>query len=114
MPLLSLVTSEQLGLVKIIDSDVATSADTSRDVRQVDVAPNNKPMEKEEILYEYRNVFDGFDCLPGEYNVELDQNHTPVVRAPRRLPIAIRELVQGKLDEMETEGIIVKVTEPTP
>ena len=114
VPLLSLVTSEQLGLVKIIDSDAATSADAPRDVRQVDVTPNNKPVEKEEILYEYRDVFDGLGCLPGEYNIELDQNHTPVVHAPRRLPIAIRELVQGKLDEMETEGIIAKVAEPTP
>ena len=56
VPLLSLVTNEKLGLVKIIDSDVATRADAPRDMRQVDVTPNNKPMEKEEILYEYRDV----------------------------------------------------------
>ena len=87
---LIVVTSEQLRLVKIIDSDVATRADAPRDVRQVDVTPSNKPMEKEEIL--------GLGCLPGEYNIEVDQNHTPGVHAPRRLPIAIRELVQGKLD----------------
>ena len=111
---LIVVTSEQLRLVKIIDSDVATRADATRDVRQVDVTPSNKPMEKEEILYEYSDVFDGLGCLPREYNIEVDQNHTPGVHAPRRLPIAIRELVQGKLDEMETEGIIVKVAEPTP
>ena len=38
----------------------------------------------------------------------------PVVHAPRRFPIAIRELVQEELDEMEAEGIIAKVAEPTP
>ena len=58
VPLLSLVTSEQLGLVKIIDIDLAASTDAPRDVRQVDVIPNNKPMAKEKILREYRDVFD--------------------------------------------------------
>ena len=105
---------EQLGLVKIIDIDVATSTDAPRDARQVDVIPNKEPMAKEKILREYRDVFDGLDCLPGEYNIEVDQNHTPVVHAPRRLPIAIRELVQENLDEMEAEDIIAKVAEPTP
>ena len=36
------------------------------------------------------------------------------MHAPRRLPIAIRELVQENLDEMEAEDIIAKVAEPTP
>ena len=59
-------------------------------------------------------MFDGLGCLPGEYDIEVDQNHTQVVHAPRRLLIAIRELVQGKLGEIETEGIIAKVAEPMP
>ena len=37
-----------------------------------------------------------------------------MVHAPRRLPIAIRELVQEKLDEMEADDIIAKVAESTP
>ena len=114
VPLLSLVTSEQLGLVKIIDIDLAASTDAPRDVRQVNVIPNNKPMAKEKILREYRDVFDCLGCLPGEYNIEVDRNHTPIVHAPRRLPIAICELVQEKLDEMEAEDVIAKVAEPTP
>ena len=114
MPLLSLVTSEQLSLVKIIDSDATTSTDTPREVRQVNVTPNNKPMEKEKILHEYRDVFEGLGCLPGEYNITVDQSYTPVVHPPRRLPIAIRELVQEKLNEMEADDIIAKVVEPTP
>ena len=59
VPLLSLVTSEQLSLVKIMDSDATTGTDTPREVRQVNVTPNNKPMEKEKILHEYRDVFEG-------------------------------------------------------
>ena len=59
VPLLSLVTSEQLSFVKIMDSDATTGTDTPREVRQVNVAPNKKPMEKEKILYEYCDVFKG-------------------------------------------------------
>ena len=114
VPLLSLVTSEQLRLVKIIYSDATTSTDTPREVRQVNVTPNNKPMEKEKILHEYRDVFEGLGCLPGEYYITVDQSYTPVVHPPRRLPIAIRELVQRKLDEMEADDIVAKVAEPTP
>ena len=84
------------------------------EVRQVNVTPNNKPMGKEKILHEYRDVFEGLGCLPGEYNITVDQSYTPVVNPPRRLPIAIRKLVQEKLDEMEADDIIAKVVEPMP
>ena len=62
-------------------------------MRQVEITPDNKPIETEKILDEYRDVFNGLGCLPGEYNIEVNQNHTPVVHAPRRLPFAIRALV---------------------
>ena len=114
VPLLSLVTSEELSLVKIIDGNATTSTDTPREVRQVNVTPDNKPMEKEKILHEYRDVFEGLGCLPGEYNITVDPSYIPVVHPPRRLPIAIRELVQRKLDEMEADDIIAKVSETTP
>ena len=81
--LLSLVTSEHLSLVKIMDSDGKTGTDTPREVRQVNVTPNNKPMEKEKILHEYRDVFEGLGCLPGEYNITVNQSYTPVVHAPK-------------------------------
>ena len=71
-------------------------------------------MGKEQILQEYSDVFDGLGVLPGEYHIEVDQEHTPVIRAPRRIPIAIREVVKETLEKMETDGIIAKVSEPTP
>ena len=97
-----------------MDSDATTGTDTPREVRQVNATPNNKPMEKEKILHEYCDVFEGLGCLPEEYNITVDQSYTPVVHAPRRLPIAIRELVQEKLDEMEADDMIAKIAEPTP
>ena len=77
-----------------MDSDAITGTDTPREARQVNVTLNNKPMEKEKILHEYRDVFEGLGCLPGEYNITVDQSYTPVVHAPRRLPIAIPTYVR--------------------
>ena len=115
-PLLSLVTSEQLGLVKIIDSDSAPSTNATREVCQVemDTHASEEPMGKEQILREYSDVFKGLGCLPGEYHIKGDQKQTPVIHAPRRIPIAIRDLVRKELEKMEADGIIAKVTEPTP
>jgi hypothetical protein len=106
VPLLSLVTSEQLGLVKIIDSDSASSINVAWIVEK---NMPDKPMGKEQILCEYSDDFDGLGCLPGEYHVEIDQRQTPVIHAPRKVPVAIREVVRKELEDMEAKGIIAKL-----
>ena len=114
IPLLSLVTSKQLGLVKIIDSDSTPKPQVASHLRQVRIGRSNKPMEKDQILREYGDVFEGIGCLPGEYNIEVDLRKSPVIHAPRKIPIAIRETVKEELNKMEENGIIARITEPTP
>lgn len=67
----------------------------------------------ENILDEFPNIFKGMGCLPGEYKIQLDKNVSPIVHAPRKLPIALKEQIKIKLTEMESEGIISKVEGPT-
>ena len=38
---------------------------------------------------------------------------TPVQHAPRQTPVALKERLKQKLQEMESKGIIMKVNEPT-
>jgi hypothetical protein len=114
VPLLSLVTNEQLGFVKIIDSDSTSRINVLREVSRVEKNMPDKSIGKKQILCEYSDVFDGPGCLPGEYHVEIDQRQTPVIHAPRRVPVAIREVVRKELEDMEANGIIAKVIEPTP
>lgn len=67
----------------------------------------------ERILDEFPEVFEGVGCLPGEYRIQLAADARPVVHAPRKLPIAMRDSVKQKLDEMLEQGVIAKVEGPT-
>jgi len=69
----------------------------------------------EEIVKQYNDVFDGeIGCLPGEYDIQIDESFTPVVHPPRPVPVALREKVIVELQRLEAAGIIKKVAEPTP
>jgi len=46
------------------------------------------------------------------YTIKLEPNAKGVVHAARRLPVALTEKAINKLQEMEANGYIVKVTEP--
>ncbi|XP_059046838.1 uncharacterized protein LOC131842315 [Achroia grisella] len=65
------------------------------------------------ILNKYLDVFTGLGCLPGKYKIKLHKNISPVVHAPRKLPIALKENVKNTLLEMVNDGIIAKVEGPT-
>lgn len=93
-PILGRQSCERLNLVKRIYS-ISTS----------DQLPS--------IVQEYRDVFEGLGCLPGKYKITIDSSHTPVVHAPRKIPIPIKEQVRKKLEEMVFQGIISKVEGPT-
>jgi hypothetical protein len=52
-------------------------------------------------------------CMPGEYEIKIDESVTPVIHAPRPVPVAIRDQVKKELVHLEKCGIIKPVTEPT-
>lgn len=91
------------------------------EVNTVSTGPNNEcksaskaiPTSKEEILHAYKDVFTGLGCLEGAYHIEIDKTVTPVKHHPRRVPIALREEVREKIDQMEAAGMISRVTDPS-
>ncbi|KAK2562371.1 Enzymatic polyprotein [Acropora cervicornis] len=52
-------------------------------------------------------------AILGTYSLKSDSTATPVVIGPRRQPAALLPKIVGKLNEMEEEGHLVKVTQPT-
>lgn len=96
-PILGRAACEELNLIKRI---MAVGA----------IEDNNSSIK---ILNEYEDVFLGMGCLPGEYKIRLQPNARPVVHAPRKLPIALRDGIKHKLDEMLRQGVIAKVEGPT-
>ena len=67
------------------------------------------------IVDRYKDVFgDEIGCLPGEFDIKIDENATPVVHPPRSVPAPLRDKVKQELERLENANIIKKVTEPTP
>lgn len=93
-PLLSGATCEALGVIKIDPVHQATQA--------------------MDLVDQYADVFEGLGCLEGEYHIEVDPSVSPVQHVPRRVPVALKQQLKEKLDNLATQGIIQPVTTPTP
>lgn len=68
------------------------------------------------VVTEFLDVFTGLGKLPVEHHIRLATGNNavdPVVLAAGRLPFSLEEPVLKKQDQMEADGIIVPVTEPT-
>ena len=75
---------------------------------------NLKPINsKDDLIKAYPDQFEGIGKFPGTYHIYLKEDAIPVVRTPRKCPIAIRPLVDKKLDKLLEQEVIVPVTEPT-
>ena len=62
----------------------------------------------------YQDLFDGsLGKLPVKYKMTLTKNATPIVRAAHKIPVAIKDKVKAEINQMERDGIISSVTEPT-
>ncbi|CAC5380097.1 unnamed protein product [Mytilus coruscus] len=55
----------------------------------------------------------GLGCLPGTHKIRINKTVAPVVHAPRKIPIAIKDKVKAELGRMEDIGVIFKQQEPT-
>ena len=48
-------------------------------------------MTKEDLFYKYKSTFNGIGTLGEEYDLTLIEDATPVIHAPRRVPLAIKD-----------------------
>ena len=65
------------------------------------------------VKAEYPDVSQGLGRLKDSYSIETDESVRPVVHAPRRVPVPVREKVRKKLDELDSDGVLTPVTEAT-
>jgi hypothetical protein len=114
IPLLRLVTSEQLGLIKIIDSDSASSINVLREVSRVEKTCLTSRWEKRKFCVSIAMFSMVWAVYLENITLKLTRDRLPVIHSPRRVPVAIREVVRKELEDMEANGIIAKVVEPTP
>lgn len=96
--ILSGSTAEKLGLIKRVH--------TVQD--QISI-----PQEQTDLSREFPDLVKTTGLLPGEYHIEIDETVPGVVHPVRKLPAAIKQKAIDELHEMENNGYITKVEEPT-
>jgi len=69
-------------------------------------------LTQESLLKEYKDVFKGLGNL-GTYHIETDKSVTPKKNSARRIPVPLKNEVQAKLKELERDGVLTKVKQPT-
>lgn len=102
-------------LKPILGASACTALDLLHRVRLVEATKKapHPASDFEDVLQEFPDVFKGIGRLPGEYSIHLKPDVKPTVTAPRRVPSALEETVKAELAQMEHNGIITAVTEPT-
>ena len=63
-------------------------------------------------MTKYSDVFEGLGHI-GTYHIDIDSTIPPVQNHSRRVPVPLQSELKNKLQQMEREGIISKVTTPT-
>ncbi|XP_062619910.1 uncharacterized protein K02A2.6-like [Saccostrea cucullata] len=101
-PLLSAEACDKMKIIQL-----------SENVHSVTGKEKHKELTKEYILAEYKDVFTGLGCLPGEYHLEIDKSVTPLQHSPRRVAAPLKRALKDKIQELEKLGVIAKVTQPT-
>ena len=108
-PLIGLQDSLNLRLIQVKDIQEIKIVDPSS--KTIRPCPT---LTKAVIPDEYKDLFDGeLGELPIRYKMKLNSEVKPVVRPPRRFPVAYQDKVKQELDYMVTKGVIAPVTEPT-
>lgn len=69
--------------------------------------------QSDHVLDDYAAVVKGIGTFPGECSFRIDPSVAPVVCPARRVLFAFKDRRKTELDNMEKDGIICKVTEPT-
>ncbi|XP_037502541.1 uncharacterized protein LOC119376955 [Rhipicephalus sanguineus] len=93
MPLLGFPAIQELGVVKFVDPVVETQG-------------NQTASDK---------LFCGLGELQEAYTIRLKPDAVPYsLLVPRRVPIPLHGVVKAELDRLEAEGVIRRVTKPTP
>jgi hypothetical protein len=107
-PLLGLRSSLRLNLLELV-SHVATEKGS----HDKSTKPLLETLETDPVLKDFKGIFQGIGLFPGEHTIRTDDSVPPVIHAPRRIPVSLRDKLKDELKRMEMQDIITKVDEPT-
>ena len=113
--ILGLPSLQELKLVTLHCPIQRTKYTPLNDITATPAAPpKHTPINSTRDLIEaYPEHFDRIGDFAGEYHIVLRPNNHPMIHAPRKCPIHMRDEIKAELEEMMSHGIIQKVDEPT-
>ncbi|XP_061193379.1 uncharacterized protein K02A2.6-like [Saccostrea echinata] len=97
----------------VVNDDVSTVLGLNSCVEMNLIARVNTASNKDAVLDEFKDVFEGIGKIKGKYTIKVDKSVSPVVHAPRKVPFTIKRKVKTELDRMEKQKIIEKIQQPT-
>lgn len=96
-PILGLETSIFFGLIKRLDVSTLVASVQS----------------KESFVELNKDIFTGLGKFPGKFSIHLKENSKPVLHYKKRIPLALLDKLQEKLNKMVQDEIISHVDYPT-
>ena len=66
-----------------------------------------------ELVQMFPEQFDRIGKFQGRYHIVLDSDAQPIIHAPRKCPIQLKEELKKELEKMVQQEVIRKVNEPT-
>ena len=108
--IIGLPTSLELNLVTLncsLQKSLAQNTDHTNEKK----APIK---DKDDLMKQYPGCFDGIGKFQGQYHITVDPSVPPVVHVQRRVPLTLREDIKRELDDMASNGIIMKLKEGEP
>ena len=112
-PLLGLRDSEELKLLELLRENNA-SLDCGKPDVPSSASELHTPLTMATILTNYPDVFDdSVGKLEGELHLYTKQDVTPSKAAPREIPLSVKNKFIAEVKDLQEQGIIEKVIEPT-
>ena len=112
-PLIGLSDSEELKLIELLRENIAT-LDSGKPHVPSSALELHTPLTMANILSNYPAVFDNsVGKLEGELHLYTKQDVTPSKAAPREIPLSVKNKFIAEIKDLQEQGIIEKVSEPT-
>ena len=101
VPILGSRASKELNLIKLVMNVSASERE------------NLTMNGTKEVIRQFPKVFQGLRCLKKPYHIQIDSKITTIVNQLKSQPVALRDRLKQALKEMEMNGVIEKVDQPT-
>jgi hypothetical protein len=107
-------TEAEFFIVKAPNSKALIGLPTCQNLKLISINLVNEVQEKKpDIIEEYNDVFTGLGLVEGDYHIELQENATPTIQPPRKVPLSLIPKLKETLDNLTKSGVISKLDRPT-